>query len=1165
MKKAILLLIFSFLSLLTLDSYSQSADTTWVQTYTFEEQNNPETAYDSPGRRWFQFPEDDGITYQKILMYHKLKCFEDGTAGDLGFPCGEWDYLTYNYLFDHTGVIDSNALVHPLYLFDNQEFESVELIETPQFNTRRYQFTNMEISTIENESSFELGSAENNSELIFGLAGNGARSQHLYSATELDNSGLSTDEEIDAVALNINSSNAENAWLRVRFLWTSETELTDFEDNLTEVYSGLVSELSPGWQDLFLNESLVWDGESNLLLEFIVENASPDQELIISADALGSLENLSIARIKSNTSQKYAVFTENDMIKVPQEAFASVSDEVTISFWVNGFEDLQPMNGTCFEGVDEDNNRLLNTHLPWGNGRVYWDAGWDGGYDRIDKVANESDYAGRWNHWAFTKNSVSGEMKIYLNGNLWHTGQDKDNSMAGIVDFAIGAAAGWSNYYNGRLDEFRLWNEELDEATISSWMNKRVDNSHPNYEALLIQYHFNENYGEPIQSDGGLDLEAITLGSVGFDNYSSEELFFDEGEILEDVYRPQIRLFSGDFTTESTTQEFDLPLPIPPKALAEYVVSGNDVDIANVDYFWSPGTRFVYDEDDNVLESFEQTEVDLTVENDTLNYFGPPFEIIDRYELGRFITPYGIQLDMDDGWTWVYDVTDFAPLLRGEVELEAGNWQELLDLRFAFIEGEPRREVKRIEQLWAGSFGLNNFNESIEPQNIEVLEGEESFRLKVTTSGHQFSNATNCAEFCYKIHGVEVDGALEYSWQIMEECADNPLYPQGGTWIYDRAGWCPGAPVTTHNLELSDAIEGDSFEVDYTIESDPYGNYVFEGYLISYGPTQYQHDVEVEEIIAPSKERVKSRINPICNRPIIRIRNNGSETLSSCTIEYTVDGNTQSMEWTGELKFMESEEVELVFDDPSIWRGPEEELKSFEVQLSSPNGTSDEDLSNNYSVSEFYPPVLHAYEDFSDNRVIIWVTTNGVPQETSWSLYNSSGDIIYERDDFTMSSHNYRDTIPLDPGCYYFHLKDSDDDGISFWANNDGNGTVRMKKVNGGSFINFQSDFGKEIHHYFAFNIDPLSSDNIQLESPEFSLFPNPGKGLFYLQGDNIREEVDVTVYDGLGRLIHSITDHRFSEDMLMPLDLNKWDDGIYVVMVNGKRTRWSSKLIKMD
>ena len=50
-------------------------DTTWVQTYTWEAQDNPATAYDSPGRRWFEFPSGD-TTYRKILMYHRLKCLK---------------------------------------------------------------------------------------------------------------------------------------------------------------------------------------------------------------------------------------------------------------------------------------------------------------------------------------------------------------------------------------------------------------------------------------------------------------------------------------------------------------------------------------------------------------------------------------------------------------------------------------------------------------------------------------------------------------------------------------------------------------------------------------------------------------------------------------------------------------------------------------------------------------------------------------------------------------------------------------------------------------------------------------------------------------------------------------------------------------------------------
>ena len=106
-------LVISFINI-EYGGFHAQGDTTWVSTYTWEAQNNPETNYDSPGRRWFQFPESDSdVEYRKVLMYHKLKCFDQGTAGGLGYACGEWDYLTYSYLFDHTGELDSTMHNHP--------------------------------------------------------------------------------------------------------------------------------------------------------------------------------------------------------------------------------------------------------------------------------------------------------------------------------------------------------------------------------------------------------------------------------------------------------------------------------------------------------------------------------------------------------------------------------------------------------------------------------------------------------------------------------------------------------------------------------------------------------------------------------------------------------------------------------------------------------------------------------------------------------------------------------------------------------------------------------------------------------------------------------------------------------------------------------------------
>ena len=185
---------FSFVALflgLTLSAKADPGDTTWVQTYTWEAQNNPATAYDSPGRRWFDFPASDNDTsYQKVLMYYNLKCFEDGTAGNLGYACGEWDYLTYTYLFDHTGMLDSNLLTHPHWLIDDLDFMSdtlvTEVAEVP-VDTVRWTYTNYALSGAVSTGAVNGSSTGTSSEL--GWESGRGRMQWLWTAEELEAMG----------------------------------------------------------------------------------------------------------------------------------------------------------------------------------------------------------------------------------------------------------------------------------------------------------------------------------------------------------------------------------------------------------------------------------------------------------------------------------------------------------------------------------------------------------------------------------------------------------------------------------------------------------------------------------------------------------------------------------------------------------------------------------------------------------------------------------------------------------------------------------------------------------------------------------------------------------------------------------------------------------------
>ncbi|MEC7400726.1 MAG: DUF2341 domain-containing protein, partial [Verrucomicrobiota bacterium] len=131
----------------------------------------------------------------------------------------------------------------------------------------------------------------------------------------------------------------------------------------------------------------------------------------------------------------------------------SGTEQLTISFWSKGgFDTLS--NTTLFES-GTSLGRNLNVHLPWGNSRIYWDAGSEGVWDGLNKEIAE--YSGVWVHWVLQKDANLGIMRIYKNGVLFEEGFDRTRPMGAEVDaFKVGASRYQGNWWKGLLDEFRI-------------------------------------------------------------------------------------------------------------------------------------------------------------------------------------------------------------------------------------------------------------------------------------------------------------------------------------------------------------------------------------------------------------------------------------------------------------------------------------------------------------------------------------------------------------------------------------------------------------------------------------------------------------------------------------------------------------------------------------
>lgn len=1067
--KFLLLLSFLVSSLFPFALLAGEGDTLVVQTINWDTPVLP--GWNSPRSGVYQFP-DKSLSFSKILMYYTLKCDPGQNPA-----CGEWDYTTHTTIQEHTGILDSNLYFHPNYLVNNSSPDSFMYMNDVSFYyIPSLQYSNQTIPTNE----VTIGSGGYNLELTQGNNRSDGKMQFIYQATELISAGLH-EGEITGLKLDCFTDFLSFSHFQIGMQNTLLDNIkTDsmIKAGFTKVFEQNIH-FGNGSNTLYFSFPFQWDGVSNILIEYSY------------ADLKGSgfLAADSVAPRYTNQSllaDTYLDFEGWDYLTVPADVFNTVDSAITISFWQYGNPDIQPINSSVFEGTDENGNRILNAHLPWSNGRIYWDAGWDEGNDRIDRGTSDAGiYEGKWNFWTFTKDVRDGMMKIYLNGQLWFQGSVKYKPMGGIKNFRIGAGITYEGYYAGMIDEIRIWDTVIGWDEIKEWMYKRIKNTHPQYDHLRAYYRLDEGNGLTAEDKSPHGFDAEQFGYPEWKNYRGKDRFKNGVSINR---RPHIALQNGDYNPAllDSVVVVDTFSHAPVNIVLfdpEDPPSPTDTLFKYPAYYHN----YIYNDNAEAIDSVLVSPDGILYRED-MPYYGEPYELVVPWEIGRFITPYGIGLNLGDGFTWVYDVTDYEPFLRDSVHITAGNFQELLDLKFYMIEGTPPREVKKIEKVVSGYFNLDNFVDAVPPVSVALAEETSTYRIKTRTSGHLFDNATNCAEFCSKIHDVTVNGTKVFEWEILQECSDNPLYPQGGTWIYDRAGWCPGDKVMEHDIEITPYINGDTAVIDYNSQTDPYGAYSLEMQLFSYGEPNFNLDAAVDEVFAPNNLKRYTRFNPTCSSPIIVIQNMGKDTLRSLHIEYGPSGHNKVFEWEGNLAFMDKEMVKLEAFNMEQWSAGN---GVFHVNVSSPNDEPDENQINNSFQTKYTLP------DILPSTIVIQFKTNLTPEQNAYEIRSANGELIYEKNDFEPLT-TYSDTITFLNGGYDFYLFDSGDNGISFWADNEGNGTIRFYNLDGDIIKSFNGDFGDQIYYSFFTDLY-LGGESEQDATLNFEIYPNPSSGIFSL------------------------------------------------------------------
>ncbi len=544
---------------------------------------------------------------------------------------------------------------------------------------------------------------------------------------------------------------------------------------------------------------------------------------------------------------------------------------------------------------------------------------------------------------------------------------------------------------------------------------------------------------------------------------------------------------------------------------------------------------------------------DYTVQTYAMNKVG------DTVELGRLITPYGKGARMPASWQqdYFFDVTDYTTVLRdsNKIRIHYSGYSGgfTANIRFAMIEGTPERDVIGIKSMWDGSFAFgaaaNPIDAKVAAKTLTAPAGTSAATYRLNITGHG-SDPNGCSEFCQKYYRVIKDGSMvkeKLIWRA--NCGLNNLYPQSGTWIYDRGNWCPGDLVHTNFHPLPGVTAGGNFDLGMTFE--PYTStgaavYTIYGAVVYYGGMNKTLDASLDEIIAPTNYDGNFRENARIGYTTVKIRNTGSSVINNIQFSYGVTGQPMTTTtWSGVLNPLTDTVIDLYYAI-SLTKATGTNVP-YEVNIVSVNSSTDNDATNNKLTTTFTPAPV-----WPTNITVIFRTNAasiGGVSETEWRIFDETGAIVKQRINNAVST-NYADTFDLKEGIYKLAVTDAGCDGLNFWANpSAGSGSIQVKPTIFTTMAlrgYFSGDFGCGFNQYFK--VGNPSTGIINYNAPEISslnVYPNPASDEVTIHIDGVATvKGKLAITDNTGKLVYNLD---VSQNTIK-LDAKSFQSGLYFV-----------------
>jgi hypothetical protein len=248
--------------------------------------------------------------------------------------------------------------------------------------------------------------------------------------------------------------------------------------------------------------------------------------------------------------------------------------------------------------------------------------------------------------------------------------------------------------------------------------------------------------------------------------------------------------------------------------------------------------------------------------------------------------------------------------------------------------------------------------------------------------------------------------------------------------------------------------------------------------------------------------------------PKVNIQNVGTNPITSLSIEYSLNGVSDTFAWTGNIESLKSETITLPEVSTILL-----EANTFEVSI--PN---DDYNANNVLTIPFEVPLTTGTLD-------LIIETDNKGNQCRWNLKDSQGTTVANGGPYG-DNQTYFERINIDEDCYTFTLIDTGGDGGNIVSLIDNEGTEVF--VTDGTYgttavTKFYSDG--------VLGVNQTTLENV-------TIYPNPAKDEINISS---AENAEIQIYDLLGKMIFSMN----NIEMNQQLNVAKFQTGTYFMKIS--------------